>query len=963
MKYIFFIAFLFISWHGEAQYMSYGTDKGSTQWKQIQTEHFQVIYPENYDSIAQIFSNKLEYIYEYASKSLGHQPAKISVLLHNQSDISNGFVAWAPKRMEIFNTISQNQLAQDWFELLAIHEYRHVVQTDMINRGLTNMLYFLLGEQAVGAVLGIYVPLWFLEGDAVVTETALSNSGRGRQAEFSMGLRTHLNQDILYSYDKAYFGSYKDFVPNHYAMGYYFVSGVRRNYSQNVWNNALKRVGDKPFSFTPFNKAIKLETKLSKTELYEETFTHQQNLWKLDFDREGKNPFDTLTQKKKVYTNYMFPQQISPDTIIAQKSGYKDIPFFVHIDQNGHEKKICRVGFKPNKEAFSTNDTYIVWAETNDNIRWELAATRNINIYNIQTEEITRIHTQTQVFSPAISPLNNQIGAVAKSENNMYSLVLFDIASSQQTLAIPIPNNEFPQNPSWNDSGSHIVFTTTSAQGKRILEYNTETAQFSEIHSYTYDDISNPIYWKDYIIYSSSFSGVDNIYAIHRKTKKVFRLTASSYGCKYPSVYKDMLLFSDYSITGFRIGRTQLHEESWDPIEVIKKERYDIARNLQARENGPVDFSKRDMKEYEEKKYNKLLRLFNIHSWMPFYLEYNNGGISDNGLGVQVLSQNILSTMIASAGYKQTNNGSKRAGFVNLNYSGFYPIITAEMQRGYESFNQKIDSTDVTADYQLKEGNITIEVPFNFSSRGYYRNISIGASSIYNDYTLESVDPEIYTTYFRNTLQRGTAVYFLQFTNQRMSAYRDIAPRYGQAFIVGYKEPMFKNTHYYSQSLFSELYLYLPGFLYNHSLHIYTGYEYNIEDVYEPNIAFYKNNIQVPRGINNSFSNFKHAYTIKTGYAFPLLYPDISLGPVLYLKRIRLEAFADVSALSKNNDIQWISTMSNNTTHTIMSSSGFSLTGDMHLFRTIPECAIGVQYAHIHQSGNNDFKFLLNFKI
>ncbi|MFW5852307.1 MAG: hypothetical protein ACOCWB_08790, partial [Bacteroidota bacterium] len=327
------------------------------------------------------------------------------------------------------------------------------------------------------------------------------------------------------------------------------------------------------------------------------------------------------------------------------------------------------------------------------------------------------------------------------------------------------------------------------------------------------------------------------------------------------------------------------------------------------------------------------------------------------------LSQNILSTMIASAGYKQTNNGSKRAGFVNLSYSGFYPIITAEMQQGYESFNQKIDSTDVTANYQLKEGNITIEVPFNFSSRAYYRNISIAASSIYNDYTLESVDPEIYTTNFRNTLQRGTALYYLQFTNQRMSAYRDIAPRFAQAFILGYKEPMFRNTHYYSQSLFSELHLYLPGILHNHSLQIYTGYELNLEDVNEPNVAFYKNTIQVPRGINNSFSTFKHAYTIKTGYAFPLLYPDISLGPVLYLKRIRLEAFADASVLSKNNDIQWINTASNNATHTIMSSSGFSLTGDMHIFRTIPECAIGIQYAHIHQSGNNDFKFLLNFKI
>src|SRR5690606_1235180 len=129
-----------------AQYVSWGNDKGTTQWNQITTSNFQVIYPQGIDSVANLFANQLEYVYEFVAKSLGHQPSKISVLLHNQSTISNGFVTWAPKRMEIFDVPPQNQIAENWFEMLAVHEFRHVVQTDMMNRGLTNLLYFLMGE-------------------------------------------------------------------------------------------------------------------------------------------------------------------------------------------------------------------------------------------------------------------------------------------------------------------------------------------------------------------------------------------------------------------------------------------------------------------------------------------------------------------------------------------------------------------------------------------------------------------------------------------------------------------------------------------------------------------------------------------------------------------------------------------------------------------------------------------------
>ncbi len=70
------------------------------------------------------------------------------------------------------------------------------------------------------------MPSWYYEGDAVLNETRLSASGRGRSAGFEMPLRTLLlGERKLYPYSKVKLGSYKDFVPNQYQYGYQMVTG------------------------------------------------------------------------------------------------------------------------------------------------------------------------------------------------------------------------------------------------------------------------------------------------------------------------------------------------------------------------------------------------------------------------------------------------------------------------------------------------------------------------------------------------------------------------------------------------------------------------------------------------------------------------------------------------------------------------------------------------------------------
>ena len=192
-----------------AQVYSSDQNPPSLRWRQINTENFQVIYPAELSAEAQKITSVLETIVDRERKSIRVKPKKISIILQNQGVTSNGFVELAPRRSEFYTTPSQSFDFQSWLNSLAIHEMRHVVQFDKLTGNL-NAPFF---EQLALAIFGITLPAWFFEGDAVVTETALTDAGRGRIPEWSIALRANTLSGRRFSYSKNFLGSVRDFTP------------------------------------------------------------------------------------------------------------------------------------------------------------------------------------------------------------------------------------------------------------------------------------------------------------------------------------------------------------------------------------------------------------------------------------------------------------------------------------------------------------------------------------------------------------------------------------------------------------------------------------------------------------------------------------------------------------------------------------------------------------------------------
>jgi hypothetical protein len=178
------------------------------KWKQVKTPNFNVIFPTGFEVQAMRMANTLEHIRIPESKTLGGAPRKVSIVLQNQSAVSNGFVSITPRRSEFFAMPSQNYNFQgtlDWLDLLATHEYRHIVQFNQANRGFNKALYYLFGANTLAAMSYVAVPQWFWEGDAVVTETEFTKSGRGRIPHFDLLFRTNLQEGRTFNYNKQFF--------------------------------------------------------------------------------------------------------------------------------------------------------------------------------------------------------------------------------------------------------------------------------------------------------------------------------------------------------------------------------------------------------------------------------------------------------------------------------------------------------------------------------------------------------------------------------------------------------------------------------------------------------------------------------------------------------------------------------------------------------------------------------------
>lgn len=888
----------------------------SLHWYRLTSPHFKVLFPQGMDTTAQRTLSRLESLYEPASASLGKQPRPISVVLQNQTTNSNGFVTLFPRHSEFFAIPPQDPGLLgtfNWLDLLAVHEYRHVVQNDKALQGYGRVLHTFLGNSGLFLPL-LTVPDWFAEGDAVSNETLLSASGRGRIPNFDLGMRANLLAGRRFDYPKSVGGSYRDNVPDHYVLGYFLTTYLKRTYGPDVWSRVLNRNYRRfPWPFA-FSASIKDVTGLRTEDLYRKTMDDLTETWQRQQAALTITPADSFPVSvehpngKTVFTNYQHPQYLNDSTLVCVKSGLGSTPRLVLLQKNAPEQTLWVQGFPNDPDMLSAAAGKVCWIEFGYDPRWGARIYSNIRLLDVNTRSLTRLTHRTRYMAAALSPDGTRLIVVENSAQYKSRLLVLSAVSETLTdtkghkksvlgrtlQVIPNPDQLFYLHPRWYEDGRTVYVVALRNGQKTIQQIDTQTGDQTNLLPFQNDNISHPQPWGKYVFYNSPRSGIDNIYALNSQTKEVFQVTSRSLAAYHAAISPngDQLAFEDFSATGARIRDMPIDPSSWKPISsntTTPLVRY--FGNLPNLEPGAaagrqiLADTSLPAKPYTRSRFRRLTHALNIYSWGPT--------VSSSGqtLSAGLSSQDLLNTTQLSAGY--AFNQSEQVGnfYALLSYQGLFPVFDISFQHGNRNTSLYVDKL-IPADslrtdqWQYNQLTAGVRLPLQLTRSKYIQGLSL--SAYYNYLQVTGYDlPYRYITEVGGQGSLNAMTYSLSYSRLLRQSKRDVAPRWGQTLLATYRNTPFGGP------LTAEQWgvqgnLYFPGLASHHSLHLRGGYQEQAHGSYLFSaVVFY------PRGQSYISDDQIRAGSIE--YRLPLADTHWSLGRWLYVQRIKANGFYDLA--------------------------------------------------------------------
>jgi len=891
----------------------------SVKWRQIEHSGFKIIYPTLLEKDAQRMANTLAYIYPFVGKSLSEAKTIIPIVLQNQGTTSNGFVQLAPKKSQ-FYTISPQQFdSQDWLNNLAVHELRHVAQFNKI----TGKKGFPFPEEIYFGYIGASIPLWFLEGDAVSTETALTYSGRGRQPSWIMPFRTSLLEGKKFSYSKAYFGSEKNITPGYYQLGYLINSQLQKEYGTDIGNKLLSDINQRPLRLYPFSQSLKKFTGKNTKNYYLKTLEQLKKDWQQQAEQNKTIDYVSLNKASNYETNYYLPTQLPDQNILAIKQSKSEIPGFVSISPTKKEKTLFKIGYQE-QPWYSYGNNKIVWDERREDPRYKQRSYNVICIYDLQTGKKQQLTHKTRLFAPSLSADGKKLIAVQIDMSNHHTLVMLDITTGKITDSLPNPENYQLQTPALNHDGSKIAWITVNEQGKSL--WLKDGAKTEVLINNSRQQLSRPIFFNDKIAFNAHYNGIDNIYSITPASKKITALTASKYGAFNASFSNNgKLVFNNYQVNGYEIAKTDIAPSAI-------QENHFVYYGQETKQEDYV-FANIPDSTFQSRPYSPLKHTFNFHSISP---------TSDDAaerVGLQLKSDDLLNTTSFYAGVTYESSLRRIEYNAGLRYKALYPVFNLGYRNrprlAYYRFQNAIHEAQWREDYI----SLTTSLPLSFNSFNHHFSF-VGETGTY--YVNRHFNP-IDATRLVNTIEFPMS-YRFGFNHQIRSAERDIAPKWAQIIEIKYQHLPFEQ-HLTGDLFAFESYLYFPGLAKNHTLMASFNYQQNSGTFKATN------DIPTVYGYNQIKAKSLLKNSLLLNYRFPFLFPDLEIGPFAYVRNVRASFFSHYENIGLETNLSQPKTY------------GLELRSDMNLLRYQPVADVGARLIFVNKIYNQNpiFELLFNY--
>lgn len=906
-----------------------------SQWKQRETEHFHIIYPDTLSDDAAALSMVLDEVLKSVSSDIPpkHRKKKWPLVLTDLSAAANGYVSLMPRRSVWYSTPGEEFTAvSDWWMLLARHEGLHLAHFDAADQGFTRFLRVLFGDLGWGAGIVLGHPHWLLEGDSTYMETELSREGRGRDPLFTQEMALIAADDPEISYHKIANKSFKEHHPSAYHLGYELSAWIRQKYGDEAISTIYRYSARIGLPALAIDIGMVKATGKHPREVFKEMFQSLAAETRKLKESTSFTPAETVSQPNTGFTRYdtllVDPESPEGDVVFARRITLKDPPKLVRLSSDGTEDEWMRFPSKGRISMIPYQSGYrLVWNSLRFNPRNSDISVSDITVVDLSKKgrilKRTYPVTGSRYLYPGLSPDGQLIAAAETGRGNKNRLVILDAGSGTilKELSLEQSSAAFP---SWSPSGDRIVFTVRSNSGRRIAEWEIDTPQLHWLTPLSWETVKNPVYSADgrEVIYSSNAGGIESLWSVSIETQEVYHVAQRWYSASLPvpSSNGQWIYFVEYSSSkGERIARVQYsrrsssirppNDISEDPAPTVP----DLA--LRSPENS-AEVIARGNTEHPETPYRLTSHAFNIHSW-GISVDKNN----PSNLLLGVKSSDILKTFEWELGASYDTAEISPGAYLSLLYTGIRPVFYLFNTWKYRNINTSNPSHYISS-------RIGAFYAANLARNGLWEHILI--FNVSGGFIWFGQDP-VYP------LLTYTTEWFRYLTGSKQA----FKPDFGWKVKGTYSHiPL----HFYkAESLTGELILHLPGGFRNTFLQLRFGLERMT--------ANFTSQLGGARGYASQYAGLTLLGSVD--YEFSLINLDQPLGALVYIQRLRLGLHSDFkwtgdsNALVTNGPLvpQW--------------STGIALNIDLSSFNSFSGTSLGLDLNWLWQTRSLAFDITL----
>ncbi len=873
---------------------TFGGFSSSIDWKQINTDVCRIIYPGHLEEEAQRVTNVIHFMHQNAVEDIGDRALKVNLILNNQSTIPNGSVSIAPWRSHFLATPPQNNFtltALPWLDLLSIHEYRHVIQLSTARRGITNLLYYLFGQESWAGATNLAIPNWFIEGDAVWAETTLTSQGRGRTANFLKGYRALSYQESIYNYKKARNGSIRDFVPDHYRLGYLMMKYGDDNFGYGLWKKVLAEGAAFKGLFYPFSQAMRRYTGMGSQKFYQTAMQHYEQVWS---GVQSFNPSGALlpVDPPSTFTNITYPIPFEGDLIYYQFS-FDKIGAFYRFQPNDQSKEKLTVKGQAVESYHTLNGGTLAWTELNPHPRWGERNYRNIVTFSLADGEKRRLTHKGRYFSPHMNSSGTALIAVHQDESLNQAFHVIDAKSGEILRIIDNPQKWTLTYPKWSSEDSMIIAPVRNRAGEMALvTLVLESGAWNSLLPFGNRMLGAPHIYDEWVFYSSSTEEAENVFVLHVPTGTYSQITREPNGAFNPSFDGEFLYYTTFTADGHHVKRMPFQPAAPDKSRSAdaKLPELNYERNI---------LTEIPSEKYATKVYHPWQHAINFHTWGFF--------VDDPIISLRAISTNVLNNVELSAGAEYNYDVDRLTPFVRFRTAAWYPEISIEAN----TFRRSATMNNETRSWRETNLRAALSVDYDLSSGPWIRVLS----------------PEIglNQAFIRGDLDLDLSSAFAQLTffHRRLQARKNLFTRNGQFLQLGFSESI-DNLQARQFQLRSGLSL--PGFAINHNLIVHADYKSDLEE----------GDFQFTSGLNQRGLGIVPGDKIwrwSANYHLPLVYPDWGFAGIFYIYRIRSNVFFERTRSILEG------------TATERSTTGMELVFDVNLVNEL-STSLGIRYSY-----------------